>query len=97
MRSRMPKDMMAEACSSQKMTRIGEESVTVPAGTFHTIHYRNTDSGNEVWVSTSIPFGMVKNHMARGGDIVLTGMGTDAKSQITETPQEMPGMGMPHN
>jgi hypothetical protein len=98
MRSRMPKDVMAEACSAQNMTRVGEESVTVPAGTFQTTHYRNAESGNDVWLSTAVPFGLVKNHSGNGGDIVLTGTGTDAKSQITETPQEMPGMGgMPHN
>lgn len=97
MRSRMPKDAMAEACRNSHMTRVGEESVTVPAGTFQATHYRDANAGNDVWVSASVPFGMVKTHSTQGGDIVLSGKGTDAKSQITETPQEMPGMGMPHN
>jgi hypothetical protein len=90
MRGRMPRDQIAEACKNAKMTRVGEESITVPAGTFSTVHYRD-ESGNDVWVSESVPFGMVKNKLARGGEIVLSGRGTDAKSQITETPQEMPG------
>lgn len=95
MRSRMPKDMIAEACRSQQLTRVGEESVTVPAGTFRAIRYHDAKSNNDAWVSGSVPFGLVKTHMGQGGDMVLTGKGTDAKSQITETPQEMPGM--PHN
>jgi hypothetical protein len=89
---RMPRDQIAEACRNAQMTRVGEESVTVPAGTFKAVHYRDASSGNDVWVSESIPFGLVKTKMARGGEIVLSGQGSDAKSQITETPQEM---GMP--
>ena len=92
MASRMPKDQVAEFCNNARMTRVGEESITVPAGTFRTIHYRDTASGNDVWVSESIPFGLVKTRQARGGEIVLTSQGTDARSQITEEPQEM---GMP--
>lgn len=92
MASRMPKDQIAEFCRNARMNRVGEESITVPAGTFRTIHYHDAESGNDVWVSETIPFGLVKTTMARGGEIVLTGRGTDARSQITETPQEM---GMP--
>ncbi|MEO8200328.1 MAG: hypothetical protein ABI679_07400 [Gemmatimonadota bacterium] len=96
MRSRMPKDLMAEACRSQQVTRVGEESVTVPGGSFKTVHYHDAKSGNDIWISENVPFGMVKSHTSRG-DIVLTGTGIDAKSLITETPREMPGMTMPHN
>ena len=92
MRSRMPKDAIAEACRSTRMTRVGEESVTVPAGTFPAVHYHDPESKNDVWVSESVPFGLIKVHPAGGADIVLTGKGTDAKSRITETPMEMPGM-----
>jgi hypothetical protein len=90
MSSRMPKDQVAEFCRNAQMTRVGEESITVPAGTFETIHYRDASSGNDVWVSESIPFGLVRSKLARGGEIVLSGRGTDATSRITETPQEMP-------
>lgn len=88
MAPRMPKDQIAEACRNARMTRVGEESITVPAGTFKTIHYRDAASGNDVWVSETLPFGLVKTKMAQG-EIVLTGQGTDARSRITETPQEM--------
>ena len=90
----MPKDQVAEFCRNAQMNRVGEESITVPAGTFSTIHYRDNSSGNDVWVSESIPFGLIKSKLARGGEIVLTARGTDAKSQITETPQDM-NMGRP--
>jgi hypothetical protein len=89
MRSQMPRDAVAEACRNSKMARVGSESVTVPAGTFNTTHYRDETSGNDVWVSENIPFGMVKAKTKSGEEVVLSGKGTDAKSQITETPQEM--------
>jgi hypothetical protein len=92
MASRMPKDQVAEFCRNARMNRVGAETITVPAGTFPTIHYHDAQSGNDVWVSESLPFGLVKTKLARGGEIVLTETGTGAKSQITETPQEM---GMP--
>ena len=95
MTSRMPKDQIAEMCRNGRMTRVGAESVTVPAGTFPTVHYRDAESSMDVWVSESLPFGMVKTRMKTGEEIVLTGQGTGAKTQITETPQEMPAMGRP--
>ncbi|HYL21936.1 MAG TPA: hypothetical protein VEU74_09240 [Gemmatimonadales bacterium] len=67
---------------------VGWESVTVPAGTFHALHVR-LDDGGEAWASPDVPFGLVKTR-AKEGDLVLTGRGADAKSSITETPQEMP-------
>ena len=93
MRGRMPKDAIAEACRNNKMARVGEESVTVPAGTFRTVHYRDSGSGNEVWVSEGVPFGMVRTRLASGEEIVLKAKGAGATSQITEKPQEM---GMPN-
>jgi hypothetical protein len=95
MSSRMPKDQITEMCRNSRMTRVGAESVTVPAGTFPTVHYRDAESGNDVWVSESLPFGMVRTKLKNGEEIVLTGQGTGAKTQITETPQEMPAMGRP--
>jgi hypothetical protein len=93
MSSRMPKDQVAEFCRSANMTRVGDESITVPAGTFQTVHYRDSQ-GNDVWVSESVAFGLVKSRQTRGGEIVLANRGTGARSQITETPQEM-NMGRP--
>lgn len=94
-RDRMPKDMMAEACRNAQANRVGEETITVPAGTFPTVHFRDTQNNTDVWVNMSLPFGMVqmKGH---NQEMVLTGHGTGAKSSITGPIQDMP-MGGPGN
>jgi hypothetical protein len=75
---------------------IGPETIEVPAGRLETVHFRITDAGQsgEGWVSADVPFGLVKMTWAAegGGQMVLRGHGKDAKSSITETPREMPGM-----
>ncbi len=68
--------------------------VTVPAGSVRALHLKSVDGG-EAWVARDVPFGIVKAHPKDGGEMVLTGHGMDAKSSITEKPQEMPGMMMP--
>jgi hypothetical protein len=70
----------------------GEESVTVPAGTFKALRYHNAKYESDTWVVPDLPFFMVK---AKGKDfeLSLTSSGDGAKSSITETPQEMPGFG----
>ncbi|HET7039361.1 MAG TPA: hypothetical protein VFH97_05700, partial [Gemmatimonadales bacterium] len=78
---------------------VGREAVEVPAGRMQTTHLRSTDGGQtaDVWVNTGIPFGMVKMTWggANSGEMTLLRHGKDAKSSITETPQEMPGMRRP--
>lgn len=94
-RSRTPRTPgmdMAENCGKAKV--IGWESVSVPAGTFKTLHLQDTtmaDSGKtgDVWVTPDVGFGLIKASSA-DGSVELLAKGTDAKSQITETPQEMP-------
>ena len=76
-------------------TKVGEESVTVPAGSFQTLHLKDNKTGNEVWVSKDVPFGMVKGNMTKTGEITLTATGKDAKSSITETPVDMGNMMKP--
>ncbi|MEP6572247.1 MAG: hypothetical protein ABJD11_06110 [Gemmatimonadota bacterium] len=76
-----------------QMKDLGEESVTVPAGTFKTHHFKNATTGDEVWGSHDVPFMMVKAISKGGGTVVLSGSGSDAKSAITEKPMEMPSMG----
>jgi hypothetical protein len=71
---------------------LGSESVTVPAGTFEAWHLESADNLGEAWISSEIPFGIVKGGAKSGEEMVLTGYGTDATSSITETPQEMPMM-----
>ena len=75
----------------RSLTVVGQESVTVPAGTFRTTHLRSAHDSTDVWVSREVPFGMVKSQTA-GITSELSGMGTGAKKAITETPKEMPGM-----
>ena len=90
MRSQMshnPAMSMSEACKG--VTLVGEESVTVPAGSFRAQHFHDAADSTDVWVAENVPFGLVKvTDSAR--TTVLTGHGSGAKSSITETPQEMP-------
>lgn len=92
MRSRMPNNnqLSAEACG--RLVTVGRESITVPAGTFSTTHYRDAQSGTDVWIDKDVPFGMVK--VINGGrTMVLADKGTGGHTAITGTPQEM-GAGM---
>jgi len=68
---------------------VGWETVTVSAGAIRALHVKDADGG-EAWLSRDIPFGFVKAVGTDGTEILLTGHGTDAKSSITEKPQEMP-------
>jgi hypothetical protein len=74
---------------------VGSETVAVPAGSFATLHVRS--GGGDAWVSKDIPFAIVKLSGADGTGMALVGFGTDAKSSITETPQDpsLPGMPKP--
>ena len=83
---------LARQC--QAMEVVGWEPVTVPGGQFRALHLRNAASGtvSEVWVQPDLPFAVVKSVLKDGGAMELGGQGTGAKSSITETPVEMPGM-----
>ena len=77
---------VAEECS--KMQDAGEESVTVASGTLQTHHYRNTESGAEVWLTSDVPFGIVKSRDEEyTSELVAHGEG--ATTAITETPQDL--------
>ena len=80
---------VADMC--EKVTLIGNERTTVQGGTFSTRHYKY-DQGTdpyETWVSAEVPFGLVK-FTGRRYDLQLNRSGKDAKSSITETPEEAP-------
>lgn len=79
---------IAKNCATAQV--VGWESVTVPAGTFRALHIRNEDGG-EAWVAPEVPFGMVRVKAKNGMTMVLTGRGNDARTSITETPQDMMG------
>ncbi len=79
---------IAARCDSAEL--IGRESVTVPAGTFETMHLRVSESRgmSDIWVSLDIPFGVVKLVGAKEGElVVLLGHGTNATSSIAQRPR----------
>ena len=78
-----------ELCA--KSTFVGEESVTVPAGTFKTRHYRSGDG--DTWVSPEAPlWHLVKMSTDKGRTMVLSAKGTGEKNEITEKPVDMKTM-----
>jgi hypothetical protein len=78
------------------VTLVGEESVTVPAGTFKAMHFHSAKHESDSWASPSVPFVMVKSE-GKKFKMELAATGDGAKSSITETPTEMPGLGGPNN
>ena len=76
-------------CTSERIEVVGWESVTVPAGTMRALHLKDVESGGDAWFSPQVPFGTVKVVGKDGFVMELTASGHDAKSSITETPQEM--------
>ena len=78
-----------EFCAKSKF--IGEESVTVPAGTFKTRHYQSEEG--DTWVSLDAPvWHLVKMTTKKGKTMVLSAKGTGAKNEITEQPVDMKSM-----
>jgi len=69
-----------------------QESVTVAAGTFSATRVPVRQLGKDVWVSTAVPFGIVKMADEEGFGVSLTAFGNDARTAITETPQALPGI-----
>jgi len=77
---------------------LGNESITVPAGTFDCQHFRSTESGHtaDVWASVKVsPYGLVKMTSSEGTSMVLEKVLDHENSQITGEPQKMPFPGMP--
>jgi hypothetical protein len=65
---------------------VGTESLTTPAGTFSTTHYKMKDGSGDVWVADHAgPYGMVK-FQGKDSSMVLTKVTTDAQDKITGTP-----------
>ncbi|HKD62841.1 MAG TPA: hypothetical protein VKB40_02300 [Candidatus Acidoferrales bacterium] len=79
--SRVPTDVRTGA------EDLGSESITVPAGTFTTEHYRAKDGSGDTWVAKDAgPYGLVK-HQGKDSTMVLTKVFSDYKDKITGTPQ----------
>jgi hypothetical protein len=91
MRTQLGKNMaFKDACT--EVTMVGNEKVTVPAGSFSAKHFHSTKYESDMWVSPRVPFSMLKS-VGKSHELVLAATGDGAKSAITETPQEMRGMG----
>ena len=69
-----------------------EESVTVTAGTFSATRISLRREGKDIWLSSDVPFGIVKFTDADDKGMELMAIGSDAESGITAEPQKMPGM-----
>jgi hypothetical protein len=90
MRKQLGKNMaFKDACT--EVTMVGEEKVSVPAGSFTGKHFHSVKYETDVWVSPKVPFSMLKS-VGKSHELVLAATGDGAKSEITETPQEMPGL-----
>ena len=76
------------------VTFVGEETVKVPAGSFKSLHFHNDKYQSDIWISPSVPFTLVKTVTPRH-QVELQEIGDGAKSSITETPTEMPGLAAP--
>jgi hypothetical protein len=83
---------LANLCDGVSLT--GEESVTVPAGTFKALRYHNAKHKSDTWVVPDQPFVMVKS-TGKDFELSLTRSGDGAKTAITETPKDMPGTQAP--
>jgi len=68
------------------------ESVTVPAGTFSARRIPVRQMHKDVWLSSEVPFGIVKTADEEGYGTELTAYGNDAKPAITAAPHKVPGM-----
>ena len=81
---------VADGCRGA--TLVGEERITVPAGTFQTRHYRDAAGTTDLWIDPSRPFGVVR--MINRPDrtlLELRATGTDARSSIAEKPATYTG------
>ncbi len=68
------------------------ESVTVPAGTFSALRVPVRKLGKDVWLSTEVPFGIVKMVDDGGKGLEIIAFGNDAEAAITEAPRKVPGV-----
>jgi hypothetical protein len=66
---------------------LGNERVSVPAGTFIARRYRTPGQKGDIWIA-DVPFGMVRTVTA-DGEMELIRYGSDARSSISEKPIEV--------
>jgi hypothetical protein len=95
MPSRMTQNREKQPADIRQMAEeVGPESVTTPAGTFATTHYKMKDGSGDVWVADKAgPFGMVK-FVGKDNSMLLIKVESDAKDKITGTPVPFNPMAM---
>ena len=69
-----------------------EESLTVTAGTFSATRITLKREGRDIWMSSEVPFGIVKLADADNRGMELMAIGSGPKSGITAEPQKIPVM-----
>lgn len=95
----MPSEMMQRRGPQPADVRsdsedVGSESVTTPAGTFKTEHFRRKDGTGDVWVAKEVPpWGLIKT-TSKDTSLTLVRVITDAKDKITGTPKPFNPMEM---
>ena len=72
------------------VTLVGGETVTVPASKFKSQHFRSAKYGSDSWVSSKVPFSMIKT-VGTDHELTLVRHGDGAESSITEEPKSMGG------
>ena len=95
MPSRMTQNREKQPADIRQLAEeVGPESVTTPAGTFATTHYKMKDGSGDVWVADKAgPFGMVK-FVGKDNSMLLIKVESDAKDKITGTPVPFNPMAM---
>jgi hypothetical protein len=72
------------------VTLVGGETVEVPAGKFKSQHFRSAKYGSDSWVSSKVPFSLIKT-VGTDHELTLVRHGDGAESSITEEPKSMGG------
>lgn len=89
MREQMKKQsFLTDLCKD--VTLVGGETVTVPAGKFKSQHFHSAKYGSDSWVSSRVPFSMVKT-VGTDHELTLLRHGGGAKSSIAEDPKSVGG------
>lgn len=84
---------LSELCKKAKL--VGNEKVTVPAGSFDArkFEYSGDEGKTTAWLTKKSPFGWVRSVSDKGDEMVMLSSGTGGKSKIVGEAKEMPGMG----
>ncbi len=80
---------LRKQCAKGKF--VGQESITVPAGSYRSRHYTGPDG--DTWLAAEVPvWHVVKNVDKDGSTMTLTAVGAGAKNEIRETPVDFKTM-----